>query len=92
MAAYYFSCLLYTSLQLFGTQILEQQIQLRQGVGNGRSRKERRAEIAPRALLNGDVYKRQVKHGGKIYYSRSRVLEALRNEPHTTSTNKVKKS
>ncbi len=33
-----------------------------------------------------------VKHGGKIYYSRSRVLEALRNEPNTTSTNKVKKS
>ena len=30
--------------------------------------------------------------GGKIYYSRSRVLEALRNEPNTTSTNKVKKS
>ena len=29
---------------------------------------------------------------GKIYYSRSRVLEALRNEPNTTSTNKVKKS
>ena len=35
-----------------GTQIFEQQIQLRQGVGDGRSRKERRAEIAPRALLN----------------------------------------
>ena len=33
-----------------------------------------------------------VKHGVKIYYSRSRVLEALRNEPNTTSTNKVKKS
>ena len=33
-----------------------------------------------------------VKHGGKIYYSSSRVLEALRNEPNTTSTNKVKKS
>ena len=33
-----------------------------------------------------------VKHGGKIYYSRSRVLEALRNVPNTTSTNKVKKS
>ena len=33
-----------------------------------------------------------VKHGGKIYYSISRVLEALRNEPNTTSTNKVKKS
>ncbi len=33
-----------------------------------------------------------VKHGGKIYYSRSRILEAFRNEPHTTSTNKVEKS
>ena len=33
-----------------------------------------------------------VKQGGKIYYSRSRVLEALRNEPITTSTNIVKKS
>ena len=40
-------------LQLFGTQIFEEQIQLRQGVGDGRSRKERRSEIAPRALLNG---------------------------------------
>ena len=33
-----------------------------------------------------------VKHGGKLYYSSSRVLEALRNEPNATSTNKVKKS
>lgn len=32
-----------------------------------------------------------VKHGGKIYYSRSRVLEALRREPNTTSTDKKKK-
>ena len=32
-----------------------------------------------------------VKHGGKIYYSRSRFLEALRNEPNTTSTDKKKK-
>ena len=40
-------------LQLFRTQVFEQQIQLRQGVGNGRAGEERSSQIAPRALLYG---------------------------------------
>ena len=42
------------------TQVFEQQIQLREGVGNGRPRQKCRPQIAPRALLYGSEGKEHV--------------------------------
>ena len=46
--------------QLLRTQVLEQQVQLRQRVADGRARQERRPQILSRPLLDGADGKQQV--------------------------------
>lgn len=48
-------------VECFRTQVFEQQIQLREGVGNGRPRQKCRPQIAPRAFLYGSESKEHVK-------------------------------
>ena len=47
-------------LQLLRAEVLEQQVQLRQRVADGRARQERRPQIFSRPLLNGAYGKQQV--------------------------------
>jgi len=46
--------------QLLRAQVLEQQVQLRQRVGNGRARKERGSQVLSRALLYGAYGKEHI--------------------------------
>ncbi len=48
------------TLQLLRAQVLEKQVQFRERVGDGRSREERRPQVAARALLYGTQREKHV--------------------------------